>query len=51
MSKDTRDIIEKENFRYRNNVLQGMFQGAILFNIFINDTGTKNMCENQSGRY
>lgn len=23
------------------NVLQGMFQGAILFNIFINYTGTK----------
>lgn len=41
MSKENTDVIEKENIRCRNNVLQGMFWGAILFNIFMNDTGTK----------
>lgn len=47
MFKETIGIIEKEKTRFGNNVLQGMFGGAILVSIFINDTGSKICAKNK----
>lgn len=41
MFKGTINIIEKKSTRCSNNILQGMFLGAILVSICINYTGSK----------
>lgn len=38
MCSETTDVTEKQNIGCWNSVLQGMFQGTIRFDIFIEDT-------------